>query len=841
MKKCSVLWLSLLIFGAFSFLAPKNELIQKIKANLRIWLEDYPQEKVYLQTDKPFYAPREDIWFKVYLLNASYHLPQKLSTVVYVDLVGPDETIIETLNVKIEEGSGEGDFQLEEDAIEGTYQLRAYTTYMRNYGSDWFFRKPIYVYHFGNNETNQSAVGKASKKSKNNPNELETKPAIDVQFFPEGGDLIENMTSRVAVKSVNSSGQSIQVVGSILDQNGQIAANFRTFTHGLGLFNFKPKSGYSYSANIEHYEDLSLSFPEALESGFTLQIKQTKDDSIQIKAKASPAMTFEGMSIVGHLRGEIFCVIEGHSSQQGLLAKIPKGELPDGLAHFTLFDFNGRPHCERMIFIENKENQSTTSLNFQKAHYSNREKVQLEIHTQKQDGSPVQADCLIAITDRQQVVRSEDEENIRSWFLLNSELKGTIENPGYYFADDDPKRKRVLDLLMMTQGWSRFTWKDIVEDRFPSINYTVETGFMFSGKLTRYDNPNKPVKGKVFCSVLGDNFMMQEFETQENGLFVFGGYHFEDTTNMLFQGRIPPKDGNEKKPKKDDLRKGKKHLSIYLDDLGSPDFSKIQPPFHFVKDEALVAEFREERYKIGVVESNYDMKMVALGEVLITARRSRKKDPFYRPYQAHRQQSQRIVIDSIAGGATYGNMLNLLQAYVPTIKILGTYPDQEIRLRSAISGGTIPGAGILLDGMVTPLNFVLNLPTDDIHYIDVLNNIEATVYGADGAGGIIAIYTKSGAGIPTNRPNPGRLNLLHNGYYAARQFYSPKYDVSKASDERPDFRTTLFWKPKITTDENGKATVEFYTCDNTTTYEVLVEGMTYEGIPIRTKSQFRVD
>ena len=149
--------------------------------------KNYSNEKIYIQFDKPNYYVGEDIWFKTYLLNAETHTPNTLSTIVYVELINLSNQIIATKTIKIIDGGGEGNFELSPTLVNGEYTIRAYTNFMRNFNSAYFFRKKINIKALQSEETTDKVLDAKIV--------MESKP--DIQFFPEGGHLVNGFLNRV--------------------------------------------------------------------------------------------------------------------------------------------------------------------------------------------------------------------------------------------------------------------------------------------------------------------------------------------------------------------------------------------------------------------------------------------------------------------------------------------------------------------------------------------------------------------------------------------------------------------------------------------------------------------
>ncbi len=128
--------------------------------------------------------------------------------------------------------------------------------------------------------------------------------------------------------------------------------------------------------------------------------------------------------------------------------------------------------------------------------------------------------------------------DIKSQLLLKSEIKGEIEQPGYYFHSDDPQRKKVLDLLMMTQGWRRFVWNDTLNTNAPALKFPIETGLRFEGRISRFYNRRKQ-KEAVISLTCNNNDEFSQFETDadKQGYFKFDNIVFWDTTSVVIQAK----------------------------------------------------------------------------------------------------------------------------------------------------------------------------------------------------------------------------------------------------------------------------------------------------------------
>lgn len=831
--------LLLLFFGltSFSFLNWNNDLITKVREQLDKFTRLYPQEKVYLHTDKPHYTSGETIWFKAYLVEGQFNRPEAPSNIVHVDLVDPSDNVIANRNIRIENGSGAGDFVLAEDLPEGEYLLRAYTNYMRNFDDAYFYKRAIDIYYPYQNE-----AAKADDKSSEEdaiPNNF------SAQFFPEGGNLVEGLSSTVAVKTLNSDGIGIDVDGKILDQNDQQVALFKSLKFGMGFFSFTPEPGKKYTAEVT-YQGLTRAFPlpEALPQGYVLKIDTRKEGLVKIRTQTNIPGGMDDAFVIGQIRGNIFGVLQGKKGSDAFEGELSTTELPDGVAQFTLFNGQGTPVCERLVFINNPGNEVHCSIRPSKATYENREEVEIELELTDAEGNSVEGDLSMTVTDEASVFLPEYGEDIRTYLLLNSDLRGHIENPGFYFEDHSAGRRLVLDLLMMTQGWRRFNWPEIIEGQFPRINYPLEQGFTLEGKITKLNNNNKSVAADVYISTMGSEFVMDQVKTEEDGEFLFLGLNFPDTTDIIIQANQQQDDDNDKKKKRradiDQLGPdGKRNVDILLAPWRPHEVSREGIFSYDRPEEATLANLLEDKRRMNVIDSSYAQWSIDLDAVVVKARRKEVSPELKLANATYREPDHRMILDSVSYASTASDIFQLIRGRYPGVRVQGTFPNEIITMRGVSGAGA--EALVLLDGIPLDAETVSTINPNDIAIIDILKGASAAIYGMRGINGVVALYSRQGAGLPpASSPSIGIINMKHPGYYKAREFYAPSYDKKREEHVKPDYRTTLFWTPKLETGKNGKAKTSFYTSDQSSTYRIVVEGITSDGRPVKATSRINI-
>ncbi len=244
--------------------------LEKLLKQLAKITANFPQEKVHLHLDKPIYAVGEDIWLKAYLVTAEKNEPSLLSKVLYIDLINEKGEIKKKTTFEVLKGFADGNIRLTDSLTAGTYRIRAYTNYMRNYDQSLFFEKFVAI---GNVAYPVSAAAEKEKK-------------IDfkLQFFPEGGNLIAGIRSKIGVKAVSSEGLGANLSGYVENSAKEKVAIFTTEHAGMGAFALAAQAGENYTAivTLPNGTVKSFSLPKPQPSGLALAVNQI-DENVNIR------------------------------------------------------------------------------------------------------------------------------------------------------------------------------------------------------------------------------------------------------------------------------------------------------------------------------------------------------------------------------------------------------------------------------------------------------------------------------------------------------------------------------------------------------------------------------
>lgn len=791
------------IFQAF-YPAPfpgnkENQLLAK--ANM--YNLQFPQEKIYLHFDRPAYWANDDIWFKAYLLNSP--IPD---CNIYVELLNSAGKIIQKKMYWAQQGLAYGDLHVADTISSGIYQIRAYTNWMRNFDDCWFFRKNLAIWNL-----RDKIVGKESS--------FVNQKDIDLQFFPEGGTFVTNIKNKMAFIAVDKNGKGIDVAGKIVDDNGNEVVDFQSHFKGMGSFIIQPQVGRKYTAqvSIAGKTKMKIDLPVSQASGVTMTIDSNDKAIIHIqisdRSLTSESNPTSEYLMVGKTNGVVFYRKEITTVQGFSNFDIEKDVLPNGIIQFTLFDQNIVPRCERLVFINHKD-FVTVDINPDKSDYVTREKVQLDVEAFNNGGMPCLTNLSISAYNPDNQLKTEDyPNNILSHFLICSELKGTIDDPSYYFKDDSISTILKLDNLMLTHGYRHFEWKEIIEDRVPEIVYPPEECIKIKGTVKTVIM-EKPIPNcKVTLLFVKNKFGLNEQTTDSMGQFLFSDQYFNDTVYISLQALN---------------QKNKRNTMFQLDEKSSisPKANFLPVNYQYVKDNQVNTTVHLSEVSGDLINKIWHLRdTILLGDINVVGSKVAKGDGHIRIYA-----DADFVFDVSKHDDVMGNVFEMIDGRIPGVRYEAL--DNTFWIR----GNTEP-ALLLLDGIPVDKELIKSLSISNFDKIEVVKF--APMLGSKGNNGAIFFYLKRGVQQKYIQKDAiGMKSSMIIGYSVIRKFYSPQYDSKPKSNEKKDFRSTLYWNPILRTDSTGIAQVSFYNSDQTGDVQVVVEGITADGKLCRGLCRYKV-
>ena len=800
--------------------------IQQIKVDLRKSKLPSSGEKVYLHTDLPYYASGETIWFNAYIVNLATHVPSNLSGVLYVDLISPEGNILISKRMDVQDAYAEGNIDIPADYRTGKYRLRAYTNWMRNYDPAYFFDRELDLYN-------------TDEVLKSNPPPVEESDNFDVKFLPEGGDLISGIAGQVAFKAIDENGIGIEVTGKIVNEKGGQVAEIITRHDGMGSFFFMPQPGIKFSAEVKYHGHKKVfALPEALTSGFSLTVNNLKDKSIQVMIKSSPDLNDSEFYLIGQTRGVIYHREKGVISKGNAMIDIPKAKIPDGIFQITLFDSLYNPRCERLVFINNDPG-IFVDMKANPEILGARDKINLQFELSDQfDRSIRNTRFSVAVTDASHLEKQATEENIMTNLLLTSDLQGKIDHPGFYFLEDDRDTRIALDLVMLTHGWRRFSWKEIFDEELAETPFSHEMGINLSGKAI-IKGTNNPLKNAYFNLMsIRQNFPgYWSTTTDQEGTFNLKDLTIPDTLQVVIISV--------------DAKGKSMNIELEMDSIMPAQATRSEfqqyPP---AEDESIMNYLNRYNERNKIEDAYHYSDRLVMKEIEVRGKREYYERTIYGEPDAV------IKIDDQL--RTFTDIFQIIQGRIPGVTVTGQGVNATIRIRgvSSFIGNTDPL--IVVDGLPisnlgsstqsrspsdstsvsagaggadfnTANSILLSISPVDVDRIEVLKGASASAYGSRGGNGVILIYTRRGGEAPEPRPNEGYKDILLPGFSYNREFYVPAYDVPNEENIMPDKRTTIFWDPAIRTNNLGQAHIEFFNSDDARKLQVEIQGVTDYG------------
>jgi len=640
----------------------------------------------------------------------------------------------------------------------------------------------------------------------------------DVQFFPEGGELISDLRMVVAFKAIKPDGLGIDVSGTINDSDGKPVTEFKSQNLGMGKFVMVPESGKSYTANVTFADGSHATYdlPRVATSGINLAASVVDPDNMLLKIACNDVFFQKNQGkefyIIAQSGGFIYYAAKSVLSSPLYTASVAKSKFPTGILQVTLFASNGNPVSERIVFIRNNDllNIGVTSPT---KTFAARQKVRLDILA-KNNTVPVQASLSMSVIDETKVPLDENAETtILTSLLLTSDLKGYIEKPNYYFKKVDEKTASDLDVLMLTQGYRRFSYRDIVADKRPPVYFLPEQGIDISGTLR--NNTGLPIrKGNVRLQIPDNNFSTQTI-TDPVGHFKFSNLFISDSTSVTLNAR-------------DNVNSNS--LMFMID---QPPLQGVTPnynaPDEVTNIDSVLHPYLQNRLR--EYNNTHTLKEVIIKDAPIVKKVSHTDFPAL--------MGLSMDPDHLVKGEQLKDCSTL--AMCLQAMLLGfTYDNNNFYVtRDYNAGNKTTPAAIFYNGMNVDYNYLNNINGNEVESIET--------FMKDDLSGINRMYNTNGVIVINGKKKPeGKkiskeqlkelfppkylLTFTPMGYSKSREFYSPKYAGPASPISSPDLRTTIYWNPRLITDKTtGAASVEFFNADGRGSYRAVVEGIDGDG------------
>lgn len=785
----------LLLLISFALLTGLQIHAQKIDSILNIYSEQFQPEKLHIHFDKAVYNASDTIWFKTYIL-AGTEL-SALSTNFYADWFDENGNLLKHTVSPITESTAKGQFEIPNNYNGRNIFVKAYTQWMLNFDNDFLYSKSIPV-------AQQSMVSKKNVDHK-----------TTIQFFPEGGDLVNGLTSKLAFKAVDESGLPVEITGTIQNNTGELIDSFSSEHDGMGSLSIEPRNNETYTAVwVDAFgKTYTSDLPSAKSGGLVLQIIPSPEkDLIIIKRTNNVAESLKTLYMLASMNQHpVFSTKFDLFTKTTISSTIATSNLPTGILQITLFDANWIPIAERIVFVNNHEYVFTTDINIPLKGLDKREKNILEISVPENATSSLS----VAVTDFD--VSNNNNNTIITQLLLCSDLKGYIHNPTYYFSGDDDVIDEHLDLVMLTHGWRRYHWDDIVKEKLPVFLFPADTSFIsLKGKITNYSNLKIPADQRITVMTQSKDNKQQVFylPIQADGSFHQPSISFFDSIKVFYQFS------------RDNKLNEKAVINLNTSLLQKNIIFNSKDYYSASLDSNILVQSLLYGIEQNIIKQN--RKKTTLPNVTVKGKTKTKLDLLDEEYASAKFRGDGYRYDvqndpRIINGLT--DVFHFLEGKLPirfSYDQFGAPKNANWRMKTV---------DVYLNEAYVPFDELGSISIKDIAYIKVFE--PGTPIGSGNPnhvggspGGVIAMYTNSGGS--TNSDVLVKKAMLQ-GYTAYKEFYSPDYSAP-INDFIKDARATVYWNPSVSTNVNShKVKLVFYNNDFSKKLKVIVEGINDEG------------
>ena len=754
---------------------------------------------VFVHPDKPLYTTGDRLYLSAYLLDPTTFRPlpgrvggPERNPALHVELLTADGQRVLHQVQPVAEGRAAGDFRLSDSLRTGAYRLRAYPDGTRD-GDHPAFERAIRV---------QSGL----KAPAFAPSPPATFDSLDVQVLPEGGRWVAGLPARLGVKALDRWGRGVPIELVIQTEAGDEAAGMQTNALGMGSLELTPAPGQTYRAVARRGGvSQTVALPPVEVEGLTLRADAV-GDSTRLRFQVRATSRFEGQPVYvlvksrGKVQGRLKLRVSGGRAE----GELPALTLPAGVCEVTLFDAAGQPRAERLVFVPELTGPPTLALTPGKPRYEPREWAAFALRLTDGADQPLVVSGSVAVTDADQVAPDSTEADLRTHLLLTHALRGRVENPNFYFRKASPETRRALDDLLLTQGWRRVGAAPAVPDSLG--------GLALRGRVL--DRRGKPLPDARVLLTSTDPRQPVGFSTRTDaeGRFRLNGLNFRDTLRLrprVMDGAFKPIVG----------------ATVQLEP-GGRIFSEKPVPLPDWAPTPKTWETARQHQETDL-EAYRERDARQLAGVTVTARKPvDEDDPAARRVSLHGNPSAVVEFEPTAG--PFRSVFEMINAFGHGVKFKG---NRTLNRGVNVLPGGSQAPLYLLNGVYSDADQLAGVSPSEVERIEIVRDSEASMYGARGTNGVIAFFTRKEFKLKTPPGDTGS-DLTAFGFPTPREFYLPRYGLPDETPVRTDRRDVLFWNPRLTTTEQGLATIRFPLSDTVRRLRIVVQGVSAEGEPV---------
>jgi hypothetical protein len=730
MKK--IVWFLLFFINGYHLIAQILN-ADSIQKKFRTYQLYAPQEKMFIHTDKTFYLTGETIWLKAYLLDASFHRPIGVSSIGYVEILNKELKPVLQVKISMKKGFGNGYLVIPGFLNSGNYVLRAYTNWMKNFSPDFYFEQPITIVN-----TNKRLTITAS-----------TRHFPSISFFPEGGNLISGFSEQVAFKAIDSNGLGLNCQGVIVDQSNDTLVSFHGYHNGMGSFQLRAEKNQVYYAVLRLGDSLiKQKLPPAEARGFCMDTRGDNPDLLMVRVRATPEYDGSLIFLFAQTRQVAKNIQAGTLTNGEVSFVIHKKDLGEGISSITIFNAERQPVCERLIFKRPEKSLSIEATTDQQA-YDLRSPVNIDLLSRTGD-EPVAGNLSASVLMIDALQKIPDRD-IVSYLYLCSDLKGNIESPAYYFEHIDKRADTALDDLLMTQGWRRFKWDEVLNGKKPAFIFIPELeGQVVTGIMTDKKSGSASVGKDVFVSMPGEDHTFNISTSDDHGVIRYSFLNIYKNNLLVMQA----------------ARKADSVSSIDILNAWSDRYSSIPVrPFSFSK--------MEQNGLLDRSINNQIENTFAVEKKHLYAGGYPDSSSFYG------QPDKVYFLDQYV---RYQTMEEVFREYVNDVRVRREADKFNLRVKNSHTDLYYEGTPLMLvDGIPVDASAIIHLDPTQIKKIELITH--PFYIGSYVFSGIINVKSYNGE-TGVTQIDPNATVMEYEAVQMQREFYSPVYADENARQSR---------------------------------------------------------
>jgi hypothetical protein len=747
------------------------------EASLKQYSSNYEQERVHIHFDKDAYVPGETVWIKSYILAGSK--PSALSKNIYFDWTDENGTVMLRTVAPVTDGSASGSFVIPTGFTGASVHLRVYTRWMLNFDEHFLFNRDIPVL------TALNGAGLDPEKQESG-----------LRFFPEGGELVDGIPSIVAFEALDQHGRPVRIKGVVQTAGNKVVDSFETLHDGMGSFLLRPVSGESYTAawkddsGRQHLTEL----PKRRTMGAVLRVTGARDNKIsfQVERPSEAPDNLRTFTVIGTTHQQVVyrasIDLKNRTLEDGTIYAM---QASGAVMQLTLMDATMSPVAERVVFVNNYKPFFETQVRNDLVDLGRRGRNEVSVEVPDSLGG----DLSVSVTDG--AMGTDLDNTIISDFLLSSELRGHVINPAWYFSNPSDSAQHFLDLVMLTHGWRRFQWENVVSGNLPPLRFAPDSDYIIlQGKIAPAFNRFEPADS---ISLLLINKERKKWVValplQPDGSFRKGGLFFYDSLQVVYTinhtSRLAPGAGVEMETSLNPAMTGTVKANI-------PDYQWTRVPDVILEKES----------NGSITETcNYGKQPAPLNYVFTPVKNDSVKN--------NHETAYKYLQDNFPG------------MRFPTLP-KEDHPDATENKFAAYSGTANQPVGknnvnLLLDGNPVTLDDLKQVNMKQVLFIKFMQKTNAHDVPA------LSITTRQSL-VEENIMNNKTGFAVLRGYTGIREFYVAPSGSLAPDQAISDFRSTLYWNPHLVLDRNHrKATISFYNNDVSNKFRIVIEGVNRQG------------